>query len=106
MAIFCKLREAVGVVAIVGVPLWRCLRAGRAGRRTRQAGTAHIVLATLGHGLAQALVPRANRKGRSMGLVEVNMNRFFRSCFYPLVMTHIAIFHMTMSSGFVALKIR
>ena len=61
--IFAKLREAVGVVSTVGVPvpIWCCLRArgARMRSRTRQAGTAHIVLATLGYSLAQPLVPRS-----------------------------------------------
>jgi hypothetical protein len=63
LPIFAKLREAVGVVSTVGVPVpvWCCLRArgARMRSRTRQAGTAHIVLATLGYSLAQPLVPRS-----------------------------------------------
>lgn len=63
LPIFAKLREAVGVISIVGVPVpvWCCSRArgARMRSRTRQASTAHIVLATLGDSVAQPLVPRS-----------------------------------------------
>ena len=58
LPILAKLREAVGVVGIAGVPLIGRGWPGPGSARTLQAGAEHVVLATLGDGLAQAIVPQ------------------------------------------------